>query len=134
MSHDLSWLHHQALEAVRADPHSWLFTFSNGALLQAECPWRVVSEGRVALGNVDHDQKFGLREPIDATQLARRILADQRIAIARVQPETSDLVLEFSSGARLELFNGSSGYEGWSLTSPQGHQFIAQGGGRLVLL
>jgi hypothetical protein len=119
---------------MEADPHSWVFKFSGGGVLRAECPWRIIANGRVALGSADHRQWFGLSKPVDAARQALSLLAAQQISDARIHSETCDLVVEFSAGARLELFNGSSGYEGWNLSSPDGRRRIAQGGGQLVLM
>jgi hypothetical protein len=132
MNTDLSWLRGQFIEAVEHDPHSWVFRFSSGGLLCAECPWRVVAHGGVAHGFEDHEQKFGLSEPVDGARRTLALISSQRVNDARIHPETCDLVLEFSAGARLEFFNCSSGYEGWILSSPEGRQFIAQGGGQLA--
>ena len=134
MSADLSWLCDRSLESVDADPHSWVFRFSGGATLCAECPWRIIAEGGVALGSADHEQKFGLPEPMNASREAMELLGTQQVSAGQIHPDTCDIILEFSGGARLELFNGSSGYEGWTLRSPEGRQFIAQGGGQLALV
>ena len=133
MSADLSWLCGSSLESVEADPHSWVFRFSGGATLCAECPWRIIADGGVALGSADHKQKFGLPEPVDAARDAMALLGKRHVSVGRIHPDTCDIVIEFSGGARLELFNGSSGYEGWTLSSPGGRQIIAQGGGQLAL-
>jgi hypothetical protein len=134
MTPNLSWLRGRSLEKVDADPHSWVFKFSGGGGLCAECPWRIIAHGGIALGSSDHQQKFGLPEPVDAARQALKLLARQQISEARIHPETCDLVVEFSAGARLELFNDSSGYEGWTLSSPEGRQVIAQGGGQLACI
>jgi hypothetical protein len=131
MNPDLSWLSGRSLDGVDADPHSWVFRFSGGGVLCAECPWRIIAHGGIALGSLDHQQKFGLPEPVDAARKALNLLAAQQITETRIHPQTCDLVVEFSAGARLELFNDSSGYEGWTLSSPEGRQLIAQGGGQL---
>jgi hypothetical protein len=54
------------------------------------------------------------------------------VTAVEVRPESSDLVLQFDSERRLELFNNSSGYEGWTLSGPDGKQITAQGGGHLA--
>jgi hypothetical protein len=133
MTVDLSWLREQAVIAVEPGPHSWVFRFSGGGSLRAECPWRIVAKGGVALGSEDHQQKFGLSEPVDAIKKALSLLSPRQVIGARIQPETCDLIVEFSAEARLELFNDSSGYEGWTLSAPGGRQFIAQGGGQLAI-
>lgn len=50
---------------------------------------------------------------------------------AIVSSAVSDLAIEFGP-CRLEVFNDSSGYEGWTLAGPDGETLIAQGGGHLV--
>ena len=47
--------------------HLWQLRFGEGgATLNLECPWKLLSEGRIAYGGDDDGQQFGLPEPIDA--------------------------------------------------------------------
>lgn len=133
MHDDLSWLRGQTISAVHPGAYTWHFSFSGGAALCAECPWRIVSKGRVALGSVDHRQRFGRAEDVDATREAFSLLARREIIGAQIHPETCDLVVDVAEGVRLELFNGSAGYEGWNLSSPDGRCFVARGGGQLAI-
>jgi hypothetical protein len=89
-------------------------------------------QGAIALGSVGDRQQFGLPMPIDAQAIAGKLLSGRRVTAAEVRPESSDLVLQFDGERRLELFNNSSGYEGWTSSGPDGKQTIAQGGGGLV--
>jgi hypothetical protein len=50
-----------------------------------------------------------------------------------IQEPTSDLVIQFAEGVRLDVFNNSSGYEGWHYSDRQGLELIAQGGGKLLM-
>ena len=133
MHNDLSWLRGKTLSAVHAEAYTWHFSFSGGAALCAECPWRIISKGGVALGSVDHRQRFGLAGNVDAAREAGSLLARREIIEARIRPETCDLTVDFAEEVRLELFNGSAGYEGWNLSSPDGRRLVAQGGGRLTV-
>jgi hypothetical protein len=93
-----------------------------------------VSPEGIALTDEDDKQWFGLPEPVDAEAQANALLSDAIIASVKVDRTTSDLCLWFSNGLRLDLFNNSSGYEGWqaSFTAEgQGHTIIAMGGGGL---
>jgi hypothetical protein len=82
----------------------------------AECPWRISPA------------------PVDAEAIAGELLGGREVIAAEVKPQFADLVLTFEGGRRLELFNDSSGYEGWSLKGPDDGQVIGQGGGAPVTL
>jgi hypothetical protein len=97
-------------------------------VLDVRCPWRILSTAGIALGNVDHEQHFGLPAPIDAQQEAQKLLAD-RVVKATVREKTADLILEVERGSCLEVFNSSSGYEGWECSSKDGLLAVARGGG-----
>jgi Family of unknown function (DUF6188) len=97
-------------------------------VLDVRCPWRILSTAGIALGNVDHEQHFGLPAPIDAQQEAQKLLAD-RVVKATVREKTADLILEVERGSCLEVFNSSSGYEGWECSSTDGLLAVARGGG-----
>jgi hypothetical protein len=132
MGFDSSWMVGlRYREVVRGD-YSWHFAFEAGTSLLAECPWRIIANGRIALGSIDDRQQFGLPAPIDAQVLAGELLRGEQVKEVVVVSVSSDLVLTFNGEQRLELFNNSSGYEGWTLSDPHGKRFIAQGGGQLV--
>jgi hypothetical protein len=132
MGFDLSWMVGlRYRELIRGD-YSWHFEFDPGTSLLAECPWRIIANGRIALGSVDDGQQFGLPAPLDARFIARELLHGAPVTAVEVTSASSDLVLRFEGERRLELFNNSSGYEGWTLTGPDGRHFIAQGGGQIA--
>jgi Family of unknown function (DUF6188) len=108
----------------------WIFTFDDSVVLRAAGPWRILKGTRIALGSCDHQQQFGLPEPIDAASEALSILSSSQVASARLSEVGSDLYIHFHSGHTLEIINPSSGYEGWCL-SGMSHTIIALGGGDL---
>jgi hypothetical protein len=64
------WLAAQQVESVSwSDPLPWLFSFSRGARLTVECPWRIIAEGHIAVSSEDHGQQYGLPAPIDLQRL-----------------------------------------------------------------
>ncbi|MBS0361124.1 MAG: hypothetical protein JSR98_07065 [Proteobacteria bacterium] len=96
---------------------SWGFAF-DAASLTGNCPWRIVSDGRLILTSEDDGQKFGLPEPVDAEARAGAELLKARVAVVAVDAETADLRITFANGARLELLSTSAGYEAWQLNTP----------------
>jgi hypothetical protein len=97
--------------------------------LNAQCPWRIVNEFGIALGSEDDAQKFGLPAPVDGAKVAMELLALKPLSKLVITDTTGDLLLEFESGVRLELFNNSSGCEGWNCGTPSGLSVIGMGGG-----
>lgn len=112
----------------------WSFRLGEGVEIRAECVWRLVVDGHIALTSEDHGHQFGLPSPVDAERRCRSVILEVEIQIAEVREDTRDIVSVFSSGARLEILPVSSGYESWEITAPDGTQVIAQGGGNLVVL
>ena len=110
----------------------WIFDFGHEAMLTVASPWRIVVGGRIRLGWRDHGQPFGLPSPVNGVSEATKFLGGAEVKSASAAAETSDLVISFGSGCRLEVFNGSSGYESWTLNAPGGELFVAKGGGALV--
>lgn len=97
---------------------SILLRFSNGALLRAEF-WRMVKEGRAGISSFDHLQKYGLPAPVDALSVLKECLHDKSVVGARLQPETGDLLFEFTGQAILQVFN-FTGYEIWEMRFADG--------------
>ena len=48
------------------------------------------------------------------------LLAQKPLKKLVITDKTGDLLLEFESEVRLEVFNNSSGYEGWNCGTPSG--------------
>jgi uncharacterized protein DUF6188 len=111
---------------------SWRLNFE-AAGLNIQCPWRIVSNGAVVLGGSDHEQKFGLPQPVDVAVEALRLLNGRSVESARIDETTADLFITFASDVRVDVFNDSSGYEGWTFADQRGTWLVAQGGGQMAI-
>ena len=133
MQRELPWLEGRTVRSVRHDEASetWVFDFGDEHVLQVMSPWRIIDSQRVALGHGDHLQQFGDAEPVDGERAACELLQDRPVQGAVVLDRTGDLHLHFAENLRLEVFNDSSGYEGWTLSSPDGRFLVALGGGEV---
>jgi hypothetical protein len=113
---------------------SWDLSFGPPrADLNIYCPWRLLSRDAVILGGSDHGQKFGLPQPVDVVAETLRILSGKAVQGARIDEITADLCIDFADGVRLDLFNDSGGYEGWTFADEHGLKLIAQGGGQIAI-
>src|SRR5579859_2206466 len=111
---------------------SWRLNFE-AAGLNIQCPWRIVGNDAVVLGGSDHEQKFGLPQPIDVTVEALRLLKGKTVESARIDQKTADLCITFAGDIRIDVFNDSSGYEGWTFADQRGTWLIAPGGGQMEI-
>jgi hypothetical protein len=129
---DLKWMVGRSIGQVTlTDPDYWLFQFATGGVLSAECHWRILDHGHIALSNDDHQQQFGLPEPIDAAEVASRLLSSLAVTNVEVREGTADLLISFTQDKQLQLIPFSSGYESWQVEDPFGSCIVAQGGGQL---
>ena len=130
----LSDLERRTLERVHmdADTQQWVFAFTGRFVLQVSAPWRVVADGRIALGWQDDGHRFGLPTPVSATERLETMLYGKHVEGA-VVGACGDLVVRFPGSLSLEIFNASGGYEGWILNAPgscpRGRYVVGHGGG-----
>jgi hypothetical protein len=117
---------------VIGHPYSWDFTFGK-FLLHVECSWRIVNAQALLVTSADHDQQFGLAEPVDALAIARSTLIDQEITDVVLGKIAADLRISFANGAELQILQNSSGYEAWSLSGSDRDLLVALGGGDLAV-
>jgi len=73
-----------------------------------------------------------LPQPVDAAVQAQKLLSKSVVTL-NVDVLTADLQIEFEEDVRLEVWNGSSGYEPWSCTTKSGLQINALGGVKLSI-
>jgi hypothetical protein len=110
----------------------WQFDFVRSGLT-IECPWRIVANGAVVLGALDHGHQFGLPVPVDVIEQTLKILNGKTVENIEIGPETADLGIIFRGETRIDVFNSSSGYEGWNFGDREGLSLIALGGGKLAV-
>jgi hypothetical protein len=120
------------LTEVRRRDSDWSFAFGDSVSLTAECPWRILSDGRIAHADTDDGQKFGLPAPVDGEEKTLRLLRHATIQRITIRGDTGDLSIAFGTGKVLEIINNSSGYEGWHIASAD-FEVIAPGGGELAI-
>jgi hypothetical protein len=110
----------------------WQFCFTGGYLL-VECPWRAIEAGSVVLASGDHQQKYGLPEPIDGPSRIRELLENRIVEAVEIDSVTSDLSVTFTQNLRFEVFNDSSGYEGWTYSDGRGLKLVPMGDGKMAI-
>jgi Family of unknown function (DUF6188) len=129
----LDWLIGRELTEIERQSHGlWRFRFGSEAAIRSECPWRLISAGKITLSNADDGQPFGRAVPIDAEAHCRALIGNTAICSAEVREESRDLVIGFGPGLRLEFLPLSSGYESWQVSGPGGLHIVAMGGGTLI--
>jgi hypothetical protein len=100
------------------DSASIFMEFSGGTRLRAEY-WRVIKNGKHYRSNFDHNQIYGLPTAIDAVAELTRELQNQSVIEAHHDKETGDLLFQFTSDVKLQIFN-FTGYEVWEIHFPDG--------------
>ena len=131
MSTEVDWLQGRSIQSVRYDDatEEWIFDFGEHHVLQVAAPWRLLKEGGIELGQCDHNQRFGLPAPLAAPTAVLEAVKGRSVIAATVADSTADLSVDFGAGVRLQVFNNSGGYEGWTLNAPGSRLLVAQGGG-----
>lgn len=132
MSADLTWLVGKKLEKSEKKDYSWFFTFSEDGSIATESPWRLITNEGVRVTSEDHDQLFGLKEPVDATVRVLAATTGKKVLAYRVAERSSDLIVTFENGVHIEFLNLSCGYEAWRTSHPSG-EVICLGGGKLAI-
>jgi hypothetical protein len=97
---------------------SVLMKFSDGTTLRTDY-WRLIKNNRQLLSSFDHQQQYGLPEPIDAKAELQNELRDLSVSEARLDQETGDLSFQFGDHCNLQVLN-FTGYEIWEITFPDG--------------
>jgi hypothetical protein len=107
------------LEGVEKFDGGWQFNFTANKLT-CETGWRVVSSDKIELTNQDHGQQFGRGSTIDAAADVAHLLRRYTVTDVQLDPICADLNLIFGPTLRLQIINGSSGFEAWTLETTKG--------------
>jgi hypothetical protein len=122
--------------ALKRREHDWDFDLSDGLGLAVSTFWRIVADGQIALTSEDDGHKFGRSLPTDCEAEAHLLLNNKLVIAATLDKETADLKLYFDAKIRVDIFNNSSGYEGWQAAytvNGKRCSLIALGGGGMAL-
>ena len=103
------------------------------ASLAIDCAWRLLRDGWLVLAHRDHEQLFGRATPVDVFREAAALLAGRPVTAGRIDVQVGDIALEFAGGMRLQVFNDSSGYEGWRIGRADGTSLVAASGGEVSI-
>jgi hypothetical protein len=115
----------------------WEFDFGDRFSIAVSVPWRVVTADGIAHGYDDDGQWFGLPQPVNGEARTNELLQGQKVSSVELDEQTADLRVVFGERIRLDLFNQSSGYEGWQASLPDnGNEIsvIALGGGGVAIV
>jgi hypothetical protein len=126
------WMIDQQLNSVQVDEgQNWYFSFEGSGSIAVHCPWRLLIKNIIQSSSDDHEQQFGLPEPINSAMKATKLLTGHPIRKVEVREGTLDFVISFTGEMSLEIIPLSSGYESWHVVDPKREETIAQGHGRL---
>jgi hypothetical protein len=119
---NVEWVRGLVCESVvyHAETFEWVFRFGPGVSLRVADPWRIVAK------------QFGLPRPVDGAIRAMDLLRGRPVKSFSIASTSADASIDFGDGYLLQIFNSSSGYEGWTPSDSAGRQMIAQGGGSVV--
>ena len=95
---------------------SVLLLFANGTRLRAD-HWRLIKRGAEPISSLDHLRESNPTVDIIA-KLNEQLLAET-VSTAMLDRETGDLLFQFSSKSKMQVFN-VVGYEAWEITFPDG--------------
>jgi Family of unknown function (DUF6188) len=131
---ELAWLHGLEVHSIRdlSGGHYWEFRLGESTFFNVAAPWRILVDGRIQIAGCDHGQQFGLPEKVDVEREGTAFLRGRRIVRAVLAQDTADVSLFFDGDRRLDVFNESSGYEGWQLKGHDGRLVVALGGGKIA--
>jgi hypothetical protein len=133
MNAELTWLKGKSLANVGKKDFSWVFSFMQGGFIATETFWRLVDSERLVIASGDHDQLFGLKEPVDAVRRVMATIGTNKIVGYLCSEVCSDLILSFEGNKQLHFFNTSAGYESWR-AEHAGIQIVSIGGGKISKL
>lgn len=99
---------------VEPREHDWQFDFGRGWVLEVAAAWRLVGPDGVIFADRDGNVDALKTWPLGGDTAAGRALRRRKVTAAAVDPLTGDLTISFEGGLRLQVFNNSAAYEGWS--------------------
>lgn len=123
--------------SMEREPPFWRANFGDQFTMAFRVPWRIVANGRIAFGDEDDGQWFGLPAPLDGLERSASLLRMHVVQSVRLDRETGDLRIFFTGNTRIDVFNYSSGYEGWdAYYAAKGERLgiIAMGGGEIAVI
>ncbi|GAB2551710.1 hypothetical protein [Rufibacter soli] len=94
---------------------AWNFKFEDKVILQVDCLWRILSEGKIRFTSKDHGLNFGHEIALDLTSEILNLIRASKLQQINRRTLTGDLNLNFQNDFKVEIINDSSGFENWLL-------------------
>jgi hypothetical protein len=129
-------LHGRACTVTKRE-FDWVFDFGDGCAIAVSSPWRIVAGNRIAHADTDDGQWFGLAQPVDGQARANKLLEKLNVMDVEIIASTADVKVVFADETQIQIFNHSSGYEGWEASyreDGRGASIIGLGGGDLAIV
>ncbi|WP_267381292.1 MULTISPECIES: hypothetical protein [unclassified Sphingomonas] len=123
--------------SIEREPPFWRADFGDQNTILFCVPWRIAADGRVAFGDNDDGQLFGLPSPVDGVERSANLLRNRIVENVQLDRQTGDLRIIFSYDTRIDVFNHSCGYEGWYAyyyANGERWSMIAMGGGEIAVI
>jgi hypothetical protein len=130
MKPDMTWLLGRRAADVQKRDWSWFFTLDDGSVIATESTWRLVGPAGVIVPSEDHDQQFGLPDPVNAVTTGKAQLAQRSVTQFSLDTRTGDLILDFGDVA-LHVLCLSCGCESWRATHGRQNLYCT-GGGKVI--
>ena len=89
-----------SLQRVEKLDYSWFFTFGESLLIATGSLWRLITPEKIAVSSEDHGHKFGLPQPVDASESVLPRLASLKVQTISIDGQTGDFVRR--NGIRLQ--------------------------------
>jgi len=116
-----------------SEADSWFFVFTDKISVSVSGFWRLLEKNRIFLVSLDHDQQFGLPEPVDLEELIRDRLSGEKAIKIEIDKNTGDLSLLLTDELELKVYIASTGYETYDL-SVGDKRYIGLGSGNIAIM
>lgn len=112
--------------------NSWYLNFDKDISISLYTVWRLFNNDIIALISNDHQQQFGLLNPVDLIADLKRNLDNKTLKEIRIEKNTGDLILNFEGNVKLIAYISSMGYESYEVFA-DGKQIVGKGGGDIAI-
>jgi hypothetical protein len=92
---------------------------------------RILKDNKIILTNLDNNQIYGLKTPINFNIEFSKIINNKSIIKATGSDKNGDLLITLEDSIQIEFINNSSGYEPWQINLKSGKEYIAAAGGKI---
>ena len=106
------------------------FILDNGRI-SVSCLWRLISEGKILGTRNDVNFDHWMNHFKDPSDILSQYLIGKKITVAYAFNKKGDLVIEFDSGAKLEVIKDHCALECWELFTNNGLHLLTDAWGEI---